>query len=191
MNTQTATTQSAPVEAKASAVSISIFANPYDIEAGGFYFSSVEEFEQKAKGRTNNYGQPVEEYGFEFIDGSPLECALAKAIGSDLGNLEKFFEVVETWTDDQIIKACILFGEGIIGSGEWHDYEASDGDDLELYEDMSFTELAEHFVDEGIFGDIPERLAGYIDYQAIGRDLSYDGFNEIEVGSYSFIYRSA
>lgn len=189
MNTQTATTQTAPVEAKAS--SVSIYANPYDIEAGGFYFSSVEEFEQKAKGRTNNYGQPVEEYGFEFIDGSLLECALAKAIGSNLCNLVKFFEVVETWSDDEIIKACIMFGEGILHLCEWDDYEASDGDDLELYEDMSFTELAEHFVDEGIYGDIPEHLAYYIDYQAIGRDLSCDGFCKIEVGNYSFIYRSA
>ena len=38
----------------------------------------------------------------------------------------------------------------------------------------SFEELAEIFVDDGLFGEISENLKNYIDYEAIGRDLSYD-----------------
>ncbi len=38
----------------------------------------------------------------------------------------------------------------------------------------SYTELAEMFVDEGCFGEIPENLQYYIDYEKIGRDLEYD-----------------
>lgn len=38
----------------------------------------------------------------------------------------------------------------------------------------SYTELAEMFVDEGVFGDISENLQYYIDYEKIGRDLKYD-----------------
>ncbi len=38
----------------------------------------------------------------------------------------------------------------------------------------SFSELAEMFVNEGCYGTIPEHLQNYIDYEAIGRDLSFD-----------------
>ncbi|WP_299297215.1 hypothetical protein [uncultured Tateyamaria sp.] len=35
-------------------------------------------------------------------------------------------------------------------------------------------ELTEDFVEQGLFGDIPEPLHFYIDYDAIARDLSVD-----------------
>lgn len=38
----------------------------------------------------------------------------------------------------------------------------------------SFEELAEMFASEGYFGNIPENLENYIDYEAMGRDLQYD-----------------
>lgn len=38
----------------------------------------------------------------------------------------------------------------------------------------SFEDLAEMFVSEGCFGEIPENLQYYIDYEKIGRDLKYD-----------------
>ena len=40
------------------------------------------------------------------------------------------------------------------------------------YED--YTDLAEHMVEEGLFGEIPESIACYIDYEKIGRDLKMD-----------------
>lgn len=49
-------------------------------------------------------------------------------------------------------------------------------------------ELAEQFVDEGLFGDIPERLAGYIDYDAIARDLAMD-YAETTIAGEWLIYR--
>lgn len=51
-------------------------------------------------------------------------------------------------------------------------------------------DLAEQFVDEGLFGDIPERLQFYIDYDAIARDLSVD-YSVAEVAGQNLIYRSA
>ena len=47
-------------------------------------------------------------------------------------------------------------------------------DDVEIYECNSFTELAEQFIDDGLFGEIPTNLVNYIDYESIGRDLSFD-----------------
>ncbi len=49
-------------------------------------------------------------------------------------------------------------------------------------------ELAEQFVEEGLFGDIPERLQFYIDYDAIARDLAVD-YSEAVIASSRVIYR--
>jgi len=62
-------------------------------------------------------------------------------------------------------------------------------EDVELYEVSSFEQLAEQFVDEGLFGDIPDNIANYIDYEKIGRDLSFDGYYEVEIDGATYIYR--
>lgn len=65
---------------------------------------------------------------------------------------------------------------------EWlADHGASDGEDAddlmsEFHDDYvgeydSEEAFAEEMVDEGAFGDIPENIASYIDYEAIARDL--------------------
>ncbi|MEP3786728.1 antirestriction protein ArdA [Ascidiaceihabitans sp.] len=50
-------------------------------------------------------------------------------------------------------------------------------------------ELAEQFVDEGLFGDIPDHLANYIDMDAIARDLAVD-YAETELAGERLIYRA-
>ena len=55
---------------------------------------------------------------------------------------------------------------------------------------LRLRELAEHFVDEGLFGEIPEHLAAYIDYDAIARDLDMD-YAEAEIAGMRLIYRCA
>lgn len=47
-------------------------------------------------------------------------------------------------------------------------------EDCTIYEGMTMYKLAEEFVEEGIFGTIDEAIQGYLDYDAIARDLSYD-----------------
>ncbi|MEM6550448.1 MAG: antirestriction protein ArdA [Pseudomonadota bacterium] len=54
----------------------------------------------------------------------------------------------------------------------------------------SLRQLAEHFVEEGLFGDIPERLAFYIDFDAIARDLGCD-YAETRIAGTRFVYRCA
>jgi len=62
-------------------------------------------------------------------------------------------------------------------------------EDVELYEVNNFEDLAEQFVDEGLFGDIPENIANYIDYEKIGSDLSFDGYYEVEIDGINYIGR--
>ena len=56
-----------------------LHAQPYDLAANGFYFETAEEFTVKAKANRNDYGQEVEEYEIQFIDGDHIDCDLAKA----------------------------------------------------------------------------------------------------------------
>lgn len=62
--------------------------------------------------------------------------------------------------------------------------------EADIYHLDSMKELAEQFVDEGLFGDIPERLQYYLDYDAIARDLSLD-YTETIIAGYRLIYRCA
>ncbi len=60
--------------------------------------------------------------------------------------------------------------------------------DVDIYHVDSMKELAEQFVDEGLFGDIPDHLANYIDMDAIAYDLAMD-YTETEVAGERLIYR--
>jgi hypothetical protein len=48
--------------------------------------------------------------------------------------------------------------------------------------------LAEQFVEEGLYGEIPKALQYYIDYEAIARDLGMD-YSEIRIVGTNYIYR--
>lgn len=54
--------------------------------------------------------------------------------------------------------------------------------DYQFYSDMTIEQVAEELVDEGCFGEIPDAIKFYIDYEAIGRDLSIDGYHETSKG---------
>ncbi len=53
--------------------------------------------------------------------------------------------------------------------------ELMESDELVLYDNSSPDELAEMFVDEGLFGEINESIINYIDYERLGRDIMLDG----------------
>lgn len=61
--------------------------------------------------------------------------------------------------------------------------DALDGyEDVDFYSGMTLTKLAEQFVDDGLFGEIAASIINYIDYEAIGRDLGFDGYDETPKG---------
>ena len=49
-------------------------------------------------------------------------------------------------------------------------------------------ELAEQFVDEGLYGEIPANVSFYLDYDKMARDLSVD-YTETRIGGENIIYR--
>jgi antirestriction protein len=66
--------------------------------------------------------------------------------------------------------------------------ENPDQFDVDLYELDSLKDLAMQFVEEGLFGEIPENIQNYLDYDAIARDLGMD-YSEITLAGTNYIYR--
>jgi antirestriction protein len=95
-------------------------------------------------------------------------------------------EKLDEWNDDQKRMIIIAVGEG----GYEFDPASDDpyGLDVDVYDMQNLKELAEYFVDEGLFGEIPDHLQHYIDYDAIARDLEVD-YSEITIGNEHLVYR--
>ncbi|HEX2751726.1 MAG TPA: antirestriction protein ArdA [Alphaproteobacteria bacterium] len=163
-----------------------LFAQPYDITANGFYFDSVEDYNENAEKNRNSAGFQVEEYELQFIDGESIDAALFKALDVNQANFGAFLDACEEWDITQKQKVIIAVGECgysfYLQSGDPDDF------DIDLYELDSLKELAEQFVDEGLFGEIPTSIQNYLDYDAIARDLGFD-YSETEIAGTRLIYR--
>lgn len=165
-----------------------LFAQPYDISATGFYFRTEAEYAEKAAKNFNPYGGLVEEYELQFIDGESIDSNLFHALGVNQCNFAAYLEACDDWDDDKKRKVIIAVGE----CGYSFDLTSGDPDDfdVDLYEIDSLRELAEQFVDEGLFGDIPEPIRNYLDYDAIARDLGMD-YSETTIAGTRLVYRCA
>lgn len=163
-----------------------LYAQPYNISAQGFFFESAEDYDRKASGLKDDFCQPVEEFEIQFIDGERIDVDLAKAWGLSQCNLRDFFRVVEDWSDDDKTRFIVAVGE--CGYG-FDPASISPNDfDVDVYAERSLRDLAIEFVEEGLFGEIPKHLEFYIDYDAIARDLAAD-YSVAEIGGQTLIYR--
>ncbi|MCK5492205.1 MAG: antirestriction protein ArdA, partial [Candidatus Omnitrophica bacterium] len=102
------------------------------------------------------------------------------------GNSDAFLTACEEWDENQKIKVIIAVGE----AGYSFDPRKDDPDDfdIELYELDNLKNLAEQFIEEGLFGEIPENIKFYLDLDAIARDLGMD-YSEIRLNGTNYIYR--
>ena len=162
------------------------YAQPYELAATGFYFKDYKSFISKSRTLKNNYGQSVEEFEIQFIDGEIEDAELFKALGIHQGTIGTFIDKLDEWEDWEKINIILAVGEA------GYDFDMAEDDpgdlDIQIYQVESLKELAEEFINEGLFGDIPENLAHYLDIDAIARDLSYD-YSESYVAGANFVYR--
>lgn len=163
-----------------------LHAQPYDIDANGFFFETAEEYEKLASNNKNAFGQPVEEYEIQFINGERIDAELAKALGLSQVNFARFLEVVDEWEDYDKVRFIIANGE----CGYNFDLDHFDRDtvDIDEYQVDNLRELAQMFVDGGLFGEVPKAFENYIDYDAIARDLSID-YSTCEIAGDTYAYR--
>lgn len=105
----------------------SYFAQPYCIEATGFYFSDLADYEEKAEFCKDSWSNPVEEFEIQYIDGD--DGALFNACGINQVNLGTWFNDVEVLDDNE--KAALFYLVSMTG------YSVADAldktDDVILY----------------------------------------------------------
>ena len=94
-------------------------------------------------------------------------------------------EKLEEWDDSEKYNIITAVGE----CGYSFDVESDNPYDFDVtvYEVENLKELAVQFVDEGFFGDIPDYLSCYLDYDAIARDLGCD-YTESTINGQGFVY---
>lgn len=160
----------------------SYHATSYDISAAGFYFKDFEEYTAKAAAHRNEYGEPVEEYEIQFIDGDNYK--LFGELNVSQANLEQWFDDFEELDGDEAIKAIYLA----------EDLHCTMDDLLDKLEDvMLFEGTAEEYVDQyledcGILDQIPEQLQYYFDSKAYARDMLINGdITELSIDNTDYI----
>jgi hypothetical protein len=163
-----------------------LYAQPYNIDATGFYFDSLENYNEKSESHYDRYGQLVEEYEIQFIDGDDGDVELFNALGINQCNIGPYFEAVDDWDEDEKTRVIIAVGE----CGYDFDLEKDRPADidLDLYEMDSLKELAEEFIENGLFGAIPDNIRNYLDMDAIARDLGMD-YTETTIAGRRLVYR--
>lgn len=144
-------------------------ATPYDISAVGFYFTTYEEYVDSAETHRNDYGDLVEEYEIQFIDGDNFK--LFDALSIHQANLKQWFDDFEILEGDDQVKAIYLAGD--LGC---HMTEILDRlDDVILFEGNAEEYAESYLEDTGLLDQIPEPLQYYIDVEAFARDLVLGG----------------
>ena len=141
-----------------------LYANPYDIGAPGFFFEDADEFLERMEAAA------VEEFSIEFIDGDSGDARLFRACGINQGNVGEWFEDIEPKTAHEKAALYFLLDSGICNLAE----ALNQIDDVCLFQG-TLLEAATELFDECYVQDIPERLRCYIDYEAFANDCRCGG----------------
>ena len=158
-------------------------ATPYDINAAGFYFSDYEDYTVKAAAHRNEYGEPVEEYEIQFIDGENYQ--LFNALGVNQATLSRWFDENEEMEGEELVKAVYLLERG------YGEEQINDNiDNIELYEGSPKDYAEEFIADTGMLDGLPENLRYYFDVEAFTRDMLNGGdISEVEIAGKNYVVR--
>lgn len=124
---------------------------------------------------------PHEEYAIHDYEDSEAVGGSVSEYSSPFDLLEKFNEFISLEEHDQIKLAAAkeAFGANYV--------KIENLDEIDMYE-CDIEELAEQFVEEGLFGEISPSIINYIDYKAIARDLACD-YTEIDHNGSTYCLR--
>ncbi len=70
-----------------------LHATPFNLDAIGFYFDELEDYQSKSESHLDSYGNLVEEFEIQFIDGD--DAALFEACGMNQSTLNSWFDEIE------------------------------------------------------------------------------------------------
>lgn len=145
-----------------------LHATPYNIDAVGFYFESVEEYQTKSESHFDRFGNLVEEFEIQFIDGDDAE--LFEACGINQANINVWFDDIEFLQDFE--KASLFYLVGVVGYNL--DQALEKMNEPSIYEG-SLLEAATELFDECYLHTLPDNLRFYIDYEKFANDCSVSG----------------
>lgn len=137
---------------------------PYDFTAQAaqaFYFDSFEEYERKYAERL-----PIEEYELQFIDGD--NPRLFEDADITQANVSTWFEFLQDIDDDSDQGIALRW---LLSLGYTLGDALSRADEVTIHHG-SAKDYAMEITD---ISGIPAHIAGYIDYEAIARDLEISG----------------
>ena len=156
---------------------LTLYANPYDITAPGFYFNDFDEYEKKAE------AAGVEEFEIQFIDGDDIEQMLFRAMRVNQGNIEEYFDATYDFDEDDATRIAILM--------EDMNYDFDDAmdrkDDLIVYGEFdSDKDFAYEYIDSiGSLEDaLGDNIQSYFDYESFGRDVRLETYDEEDLERY-------
>jgi len=165
---------------------IQFYAQPYNPDARGFYFSTVEEFETLSSRCVDAFGFPVEEFEIQFIDGTREEADLFRACGVNQANIGEFLEMLDEVEDHQLPAVFYLCDMGYS-----MDEAKRKADDASIYEG-DLEDAAEELFDDCYLHEVPEHLRYYIDYDRFANDCRIAGdMAEFEFGGSTYTVTNA
>jgi Antirestriction protein (ArdA) len=145
-----------------------LYANPYNFDAAGFYFNNADEYIEKSTNLTDRYGNHVEEFEIDFIDGD--DAALFNASAINQANLSTWFDDIETLDDFEKINLYYL-----LNVAGYTLCQALDKVDEPNIRQSSLRDAAEDLFDECWLHNVPESIRYYIDYDKFARDCEIGG----------------
>jgi len=99
----------------------------------------------------------------------------------NFSDLNSFAEELSNLDDYEQEKVFYLLEQGYSREDALEKHE-----DVMFYKDMTLEDVAEELVEEGCFGTLTDTIKGYLDYEKLARDLSYDGYHETGKGTFWF-----
>jgi hypothetical protein len=145
-----------------------LYAQPYNIDAQGFYFTSAEEFTNKAEALRDRFGNEVEEFELQYIDGE--DGQLFEACKIYQGDLVTWFDDIESLGRQE--KAQLFY---LVDQGGYDLSDALDSVDDVCLSECCLIDAASELFDECYLPEVPEAVRNYIDYEAFARDCCLGG----------------
>lgn len=161
-------------------MTIRLFAQPYDFNARGFYFTSLEEYQAQFDAR-----QPVEEYEIQLIDGNDDDVTVFNLMNVNQANIEEYFEAAEEYsylTEDEKVAVQYIIGH----ENNAFEYAMEHYEDVRIYRG-NLQQVGIQMVEEsGLLDGVPEEVARYFDFEAYAKDIDLNGgLTEVEYEVYA------
>jgi len=152
----------------------------YNEGTNGFYFDlGIEDNDDLEERLVDAFGDSDHEYFIQDYESIGFNVAEQ----TDFMELNEVLYELDEYNNDVFLAVCEF--EGLDSAIE----EAGSGfDSYRLYADVNDEEeLGQYMVDEGLMGDIPKSIEMYLNYGAIGSDISMNTASEFT--TYGYIER--